>query len=103
MSPAAERMKVEVLFDSPLADAVIEVVSREGGAGYTLFSAIGGAGRNGRWTEDRLSSADSKLLLMTIVPADTARSIVGALEPLLDSHGMIVMTSAVAVVRKDRF
>ena len=103
MIPTTERMKVEILFDAPLSEPVVAVVRRAGGAGHTLFAASGGEGRSGRWSEDQLSNADSKVLLMTVVTSEAAAGIVRELEALLDSHGMMIMVSRVGVVREDRF
>lgn len=103
MKPIVERLKVEVIFDAPLVDVVSDIVTRAGAAGFTIFPALGGSGRNGRWSEDDMSAADTKLLLLTIATEDAAKKIVSALEPLLDTYGMIVMTSHVGVVREGRF
>lgn len=103
MKPAIERVKVEILFDAPLLRSVTEIVTTAGAGGYTLFQAFAGSGRNGMWSQDRMSDADTKLLLLTIATEEAASGIVSGLEPLLESHGMLVMTSRVAVVREARF
>jgi hypothetical protein len=103
MTSRVTRTKVEILFDAPLVDAVREIVVQAGASGHTLLPVLGGSGRSGQWNEDRISAADSKVLLLTIVNGQTAERIVRGLEPLLDSHGMIVITSSVGVVREARF
>jgi hypothetical protein len=103
MNANIERMKVEILFDAPLLEAVSDIVTRAGAIGYTLFPALGGSGRGGRWSQDGMSHADTKIMLLTIATETAAAAIVRGLEPLLDSHGMIVMTSQIAVVREGKF
>lgn len=103
MKASIERVKVEILLDAPLIDIVTRIVDTSGASGYTLVPALGGSGRNGRWSEDRVSTADTKILMLCIAPDEIAEVILRGLEPLLDSHGLIVMTSRVGVVRGSRF
>jgi hypothetical protein len=103
MSAVTDRMKIEILFDAPLLEAVSDIVTRAGASGYTLFPALGGSGRGGRWSQDGMSHADTKVMLLTIATEEAAAAIVRGLEPLLNSHGMILMTSRVAVVREGKF
>lgn len=103
MNTTVERIKVEILLDAPLARMAMEIVEKAGATGHTMFSAAGGTGEGGRWREDLLTSADAKVLLLTITSAEIADMIVEALRPLLDSHGIIIMTSAVKVVRGEKF
>jgi hypothetical protein len=103
MSASIERMKVEILLDVPLVDVVTGIVEAAGAGGYTILPALGGSGHNGRWREDRVTGADTKLLLLAVASDDIAEAIVRGLEPLLDSQGLIVMTTRVGVVRGEKF
>lgn len=103
MNASIERVKVEILLDAPLVELVVTIVEEAGAGGYTLLPTLGGSGRNGRWSEDRVSAADSKLILVAIATDETAGTIVRRLEPLLDSHGLIVTTSRIGVVRGQKF
>lgn len=103
MTPTVERLKVEIIFDAPLVDTVTAIVTEAGAGGYTIIRALAGSGRSGRWSEDLMSAADTRMLLLTIATDEVAMEIVNALEPLLDSYGMIVITSRVGVVREGRF
>lgn len=103
MNASIERLKVEVLLDAPLVDLVVRIVEQAGAGGYTLLPVLGGSGRNGRWREDRVSAADTKLLLVAIATDEIAQTIVHGLEPLLDTHGLIIMTTRVGVVRGEKF
>lgn len=103
MNASIEQVKVEILLDAPLVDLVIRIVEEAGVSGYTLLPALGGSGRNGRWREDRVSGADTKLLLLVIATEDTAETIVRGFEPLLEAYGLIVITTRVGVVRGEKF
>lgn len=101
MNASIERVKVEILLDAPLVDLVTRIVEEAGAGGYTLLPALGGSGRNGRWREDRVTGADTKLFLLVIATEDNAETIVRELEPLLETYGLIVITTPVGVVRSD--
>jgi len=103
MNASIERVKLEILFDAPLVDLVTRIVEAAGAGGYTILPALGGSGRNGRWREDRVSGADTKLLLIAVAKEQIAETIVRGLEPLLDSYSLIAMTTRVGVVRGDKF
>lgn len=103
MIATAERTRIEIVLDAPLARTAIEIIERAGVTGYTLFTASGGAGHGGRWNDDQVTRADSKVLLLTIATAEKAEAIVAALEPLLESHGIIIMRSSVRIVRPEKF
>ena len=103
MNASIERVKVEILFDAPLIDLVVRAVEEAGAGGYTILPALGGSGRNGRWREDRVSGADTKLLLLAIATDEIADTLVRELEPLLETHGLIVLTSRVGIVRGSKF
>lgn len=103
MNASIERVKVEILLDAPLVDLVADIVEKAGAGGYTLVRALGGSGHNGRWSEDRVSAADTKLILLAIATDRIAEAIVSQLEPLLSSHGLIVMTTRIGVVRGEKF
>ena len=103
MNASIERIKVEILLDAPLVDVVTSIVEAAGAGGYTILPALGGSGSNGRWREDRVTGADTKLLLLVIATEDTAETIVRGLEPLLETYGLIVITTRVGVVRSEKF
>ena len=103
MNASIERVKVEILLDAPLVTLVTRIINEAGAGGYTILPALGGSGHNGRWREDRLSGADTKLLLLAIATDQIADTIVRGLEPLLDSHRLIVMTTRIGVVRAEKF
>lgn len=103
MNASIERIKVEILLDAPLVDVVTRIVEEAGAGGYTILPALGGSGINGRWREDRVTGADTKLLVLAVASDDVAEAMVRGLEPLLDSYRLIVMTTRVCVVRGEKF
>lgn len=103
MNASIDRVKVEILLDAPLVDVVTGIVEAAGAGGYTILPALGGSGSSGRWHEDRVTGADTKLLVLAVASDDVAEAIVRGLEPLLDSYRLIVMTTRVGVVRGDKF
>lgn len=103
MAQTVTRCRVEVLVDMPLARKVADIANSVGVTGYTLIPTLGGAGRGGSWSDDQIAGADSKIWFLTVTSELRAQAFVDALSPLLDSHGLMVMTGSVEVVRGDRF
>lgn len=66
MNKMVERIRIEILLDAPLSRLGIELLEGVGVTGYTLFAASAGAGRSGRWTDDQLTLADTKVMILTI-------------------------------------
>lgn len=96
------RKRIEILADQPLVPALLKTLGECGVTGHTLFPAVSGAGRTGRWQDERLTGA-SKVLLLAIASADDSMTLIERLAPLLDSHRLLLMISDVEVVRGDRF
>lgn len=103
MTDTVPRRRLEVLVDAPLVPRLEALAAEIGIGGYTLFPAMGGAGHGGRWTEDQVIGAQSKVLFMVIASAEKASALTDALGPLLQSHGLLLMASTVDVVRGDKF
>ncbi|MFN3944468.1 MAG: P-II family nitrogen regulator [Allosphingosinicella sp.] len=97
------RKRIEILLDGPHATIVIQAVHDAGIDGYTLIPVQSGAGRGGAWREDRVSGAQTKVILITIASADKADRLIDLLVPILDSHGMLLTMADVQVVRGERF
>ena len=50
-----ERIKVEILLDSPLVRRVEEAAERHGLTGWTVLPTLSGSGRSGRWRDDQVT------------------------------------------------
>ena len=96
------RKRIEILADAPLVPRIVAALGNADIHGHTVLPALGGSGRTGSWSEDRLTGSE-KRLVMAIASADHARAFVDALAPLLDSHRLLLTIGDVEVVRGDRF
>jgi hypothetical protein len=96
------RRKIELMLDAPLVPRIERLLIASGLDHYTLLPMLGGRGHSGSWREDDISGL-SKVMLLSLGPADAADRFVEALRPLLGSHHMILIISDVDVVRSERF
>ena len=103
MTSTIKRRRIEVLVDRPLVQRIVEAAEVAGVTGYTLMPTLGGLGHGGRWSDDQISGAESKVLFLTVTHEGKAAALVEALTPLLESHGLVVFIGDVDVIRGDRF
>jgi hypothetical protein len=103
MTETVIRRRIEVLADEPLIPAIVKLAADAGIAHYTLLPTLGGVGHGGRWRDDQLSGATSKVMLLAVAGAQTADRFTDLLEPLLEPRGLILLISSVNVVRGARF
>lgn len=96
------RKRIDILADEPLVPRLLAALDQCGITGHTLLPALSGAGRTGRWHDERLTGA-SKVMLMAIGSAEDADALVEKIAPLLDSHRLLLTIADVEVVRGDRF
>lgn len=96
------RKRLEILADAPLVPRVVAALRQAEIGGHTILPALSGAGRQGEWSEERLTGA-TKQMVVAIASADHAQAFVDAIGPLLTSHRMLLTIADVAVVRGDRF
>jgi hypothetical protein len=95
--------KIEILLDAPLVPWIADVAQRAGVTGYTILPTMGGAGQGGRWSEDLVVGADTKVLFWTVVTDEKAAALRTAIEPLLTTYGMIWVATPADVLRPGRF
>ncbi len=95
--------KVEILVDAPLAAKVIDIINGCGGTGYTVFQAIAGAGQHGTWSDDQITGAGNKVLVLTVASQAVADRIALQLSGLLDSHTLLMWICDAAVIRPHKF
>lgn len=103
MTQMAARRRIEVLVDAPLVRRVAAAAASVGVTRYTLLPTLGGAGERGAWSDDQVSGADAKVIFLTVTSEEKAAALIDALTPLLESYGLILMTSVVDVVRGGKF
>ena len=97
------RTRIEILADAPLVPRVVAALHQAEVHGHTVLPALSGSGRTGSWSEERVTAAESKRLVVAIASLEHAAAFVDAVGPLLESHGMLLTLSDVQVVRGDRF
>ncbi len=97
------RKRLEILVDAPLVPRVVAALDAAGIGGHTILPVLSGCGRSGAWSEERLSGAETKRVVMAIAGEAEAAALVEALAPLLDSHRLLLTIADVDVVRGDRF
>lgn len=103
MPAVLPRRRIEILADAPVMPAVIETAARAGIDHYTLLPLLAGRGHSGAWSDDQLTGALAKQMLLIVCGAERADAFVVALQPLLDSHGLMLVLSNVDVVRGERY
>lgn len=99
----SEHMRVDIILDRPLLEEVRRIARQAGLTGHTVFPALSGEGFWGDWSEDLITAAQSKLVFMAVTSEAKAHAFLNALEPLLDSHGLIALCSNVSVLRGEKF
>ncbi len=97
------RQRIEVLVDAPIAPRLAHLAEKAGITGHTLIRTESGRGLHGEWSEDLISGATAKYVFLAIANDEGASRFLDALAPLLESHGLIVLCSAVEVIRPERF
>ncbi|MBC2669149.1 P-II family nitrogen regulator [Novosphingobium piscinae] len=103
MTDTITRRRIEVLADEPLMQAIERLAATAGIDHFTLLPLLGGKGRSGRWRDDQISGATSKVMFMAVTTTERADHLTDLLEPLLATHHLIVLVSEVEVVRGSRF
>lgn len=103
MTSTVQRRRIEVLVDAPLVQRIADAAGDVGITGYTLLPTLGGSGHRGRWSDDQVTGAEAKVMLIAVTSEEKAAAFTDALAPLLDSHGLLLMTSVVDVVRGGKF
>jgi hypothetical protein len=104
MIETVTRKRIEVLIDSALTRTLIAAAEAAGVSGYTFLPVSGGKGGGGRWSDDQITGgAGAKSLFLTVTNDAKASQLVEALQPLLDSHGLVLFVSDVDVIRGNKY
>lgn len=101
--PTVSARKVEILTDAPLVPRVVAALGKAGFKGHNVLPVLSGSGPHQSWSEERLTGAETKQLVVAIASAERTEALVELLAPLLDSHGLLLAISDVQVVRGERF
>ena len=104
MTETQQRKRIEVLIDSALTRKLVAAADAAGINGYTFLPVSGGKGQGGIWSDDQISGgAAAKTLFLTVTSEPKAQKLVDALQPLLDSHGLVLFVSTVDVIRGAKY
>jgi hypothetical protein len=104
MAKTVIRKKTEILVDMPLLSRIEKSVAAADIKIYTVLPTRGGSNENGKWFDDRVTGgAGTKVLLTAISSAEKSDALIEALEPLLDTYGIIVTRSDVEIIRGEKF
>lgn len=97
------RKKIEVIIETPARPLLIDVLNRAGSPGYTMIPAIGGRGLRSAWDRNQLMDAANQVIIVTIVSAEAAETIMAEVGKLLEDYRGVVTVSDVEVLRGGRF
>jgi hypothetical protein len=103
MTETSIRRRIEVLADEPLIPAIERIAASAGIQHYTLMPTLGGMGHSGRWRDDQISGATAKVMFMAVTTEEGADRLAEQLTPLLATHHLMLLISAVEVIRGPRF
>jgi hypothetical protein len=104
MIETVTRKRIEVLIDTALARKLVAAADAAGVSGYTFLPVSSGKGSGGRWSDDQITGgAGAKSLFLTVTNEEKASQLIDALQPLLDSHGLVLFVSDVAVIRGNKY
>jgi PII-like signaling protein len=104
MKRLTSRKRIEVLVDKPLLRRIKALAADSGIIGYTVLPTLEGNGAQGEWQDERVSGGvSSKVIFLTLVSEDKASDFLDRIEPILQSHGLIVSVSQADIIRPDKF
>jgi PII-like signaling protein len=96
------RKRIEILADQAQVKRVSAIIDSIGITGWTVLPVTSGKGRDGRWREERVMGTD-KNIIVTIASQANAAALAEQLEPILNSHGLLLTMWDVEVIRGERF
>ncbi len=97
------RKKIEMIVESALIDAMIEVIEACGAQGYTIIPDLSGSGHHGRRGQADFVSVLKNVMIIVIAREDVAKQILVRSQEILADGVGIVVTSDVEVIRADHF
>lgn len=95
--------RVEIMVDAPLIPRVAKLLAAAQVTGWSTTRVDMGSGREGDWRNDELTGAGAKAIILAIMTAAKADTLIDHLAPILDSYGIIVTIGDVQVLRGGRF
>ena len=102
MIPTTTKKRFEILVEEGLLPRIAKTVREAGFSGHTVMPVLSGAGRDGAWRDERLTSS-SKVMIIAIGGEEEAERLMEKLKPILESHRLLLAISDCEVIRQDRF
>lgn len=103
MTRLMQRSRVEILVDLPLVGRTLSLLEDCEISGYTVLPTLSGSGAGGHWTEDRVTEAEGKVMIMVLTTLEKSDRLIEVLTPLLEVYGLVVVRSPAEVIRGDKF
>ena len=102
MIPTTTKKRFEILVEEGLLPRIAKTIREAGFSGHTVMPVLSGAGRDGRWRDERLTSS-SKVMIIAIGGDEEAERLMEMLQPILESYRLLLAISDCQVIRQDRF
>ncbi len=103
MVDTVSRKRIEILADTPLLPRIVELIRSVDISGWSVIHVDSGGGRDGSWQHDDVTGAAAKSILLAIANEEKAQALVDAIEPILESHRLLLTVGNVQVIRGDKF
>ncbi len=96
--------RLELIVEQMAHKRACRVMEAAGLTGYTVVSAIAGAGGGERWRRDDDPSASTQMMvIISIGPAEKVDAALTQMHELLGAHIGVLSVSDVQVMRPERF
>lgn len=102
MIETTRKKRFDILVEEQILPLVAEAVKAAGFSGHTVLPVLSGAGGQGAWRDERLTSS-SRVMVVAIGGEAEAGALMDRLAPILDSHRLLLAVSECHVIRRDRF
>jgi len=97
------RKRIEILVDTPLLPRIVDLIRSVDISGWSVLHVDSGGGRDGSWQHDDVTGAAAKSILLAVANETKAKALTDAIEPILESHGLLLLVGNVEVIRGDKF
>ncbi|NJM49681.1 MAG: hypothetical protein HC843_01275 [Sphingomonadales bacterium] len=97
------RKRIEIVIDTPLIPIIINMIKAVDISGWSVIHVDSGGGRDGEWQHDDVTGAAAKSILLAIASDEKAQALVDRIEPILETHRLLLTVGNVQVIRGDKF
>lgn len=98
------KKRIDLIVEEPILPKVLDILDRHNVSGYTVFPALAGKGRGGRWSREGLvGTADQMLNIVCVTSEERIEPILNDLYKLVARQIGIITVSDVAVIRGEHF